>query len=590
MDQNAQQQIIDRLKEANNVLVTVSANPSVDQLSACIGFTLILNKLGKHGTAVFSGQVPSTIEFLKPDETLEKNTDSLRDFIIALDKAKADKLRYKVEDKVVKIFITPYRTSLSQKDLDFSQGDFNVDAVVALGVHERTDLDQAITAHGRILHDATVISVNNKEQGNVGAINWVDLNASSLSEMLVELARGLTTDPMDSQMATAFMTGIVAETDRFSNSKTSPRTMALASELMAAGANQQLIATKLQSALTTSSTQSTSVADSDQDDNTDNDDGALHISHQEAEDTKPPLNDLLPKPIDGPLDTFNEPTDYSDKQDPEDDVAEAPATASQNVNPPILSHSTIGKATDRRESIPSTDIPQTSRMTWQPPSMGGKLTANSEPEHLQPDPAIDSLGLPSTDSSSANPPLLTRPSNLSGQPIQAANPGVDSTLSNLEASVDSPHLKEDVSSSSTPQDPLTPSQGEYLEDARDAVDEAIAAEAPSQPLSPIQSLGSQPLGADLDQSAIQPPPPAVSFPSSMPDPTVPQMPQPSINPFGPPPDTNGVNPNNPSIPPSLLPPSQPMDTTGTISNPTAPPPVPPPLMPSTDGTTPNSPL
>src|SRR5215813_12700443 len=98
MDQK--QAIADKLKTANNVLVTVSNNPSVDQLSACIGLTLVFNKMGKHATAVFSGAIPSTIEFLQPEKTIETNTDSLRDFIISLDKAKADKLRYKVEDKV----------------------------------------------------------------------------------------------------------------------------------------------------------------------------------------------------------------------------------------------------------------------------------------------------------------------------------------------------------------------------------------------------------------------------------------------------------------------------------------------------------
>src|ERR1019366_6443898 len=101
------QQIADSIKQANNILVTVSANPSVDQLAACISLTLALNKLKKHATAVFSGGIPSTIEFLQPEKTLEKNTDSLRDFIISLDKSKADKLRSKIEDKVVKIFITP---------------------------------------------------------------------------------------------------------------------------------------------------------------------------------------------------------------------------------------------------------------------------------------------------------------------------------------------------------------------------------------------------------------------------------------------------------------------------------------------------
>src|SRR6185312_5982122 len=104
MDQaqaQAKQQIVERVKQAENILVTVSNNPTVDQLAACIGLTLLLNKMGKHATAVFSGKVPSTIEFLQPEKTIETTTDSLQDFIISLDKNKADKLRYKVENDVV---------------------------------------------------------------------------------------------------------------------------------------------------------------------------------------------------------------------------------------------------------------------------------------------------------------------------------------------------------------------------------------------------------------------------------------------------------------------------------------------------------
>lgn len=242
---DAKQQIIDRLQTANNILVTVSANPTVDQLSACIGLTLLLNKLNKHATAVFSGKVPSTIEFLKPEETLEDNTDSLRDFIIALDKSKADKLRYKVEDEVVKIFITPYKSSISEKDLIFSQGDFNVDVVMALGVREAQDLDNAITAHGRILHDAVVISVNTTASGELGSINWLDHGASGVSELVTTLAASLGPDMLDAQIATALLTGIVAETKRFSNEKTTPGTMTASAALLAAGANQQLVSKEL---------------------------------------------------------------------------------------------------------------------------------------------------------------------------------------------------------------------------------------------------------------------------------------------------------------------------------------------------------
>ncbi|HET9850346.1 MAG TPA: hypothetical protein VFP35_01840 [Candidatus Saccharimonadales bacterium] len=248
MEAQAKQQVVERLKQAADILVTVSKDPSVDQLAACIGTTLLLNKLGKHATAVFSGKVPSTIEFLQPEKTLEANTDSLQDFIISLDKAKADKLRYKIEDQFVKIYITPYKTSIGEKDLQFSQGDFNVDVVLALGVISQSQLDAAILAHGKILHDAAVISVNAGEGKAVelGQINWKEPTASSLSEMIVSISEAFGSSLLDSQMATAFLTGIVAETKRFSNLKTSPKVMTMSAQLMAAGANQQLIVSKLE--------------------------------------------------------------------------------------------------------------------------------------------------------------------------------------------------------------------------------------------------------------------------------------------------------------------------------------------------------
>lgn len=244
----AKQQIAERVKQASKFLVTVNNNPTVDQLAACIGLTLMLNKMGKHATAVFSGKVPSTIEFLQPDKTLEPTADSLRDFIISLDKNKADKLRYKVEDQYVRIFITPYRTSISEKDLVFSEGDYNVEVVMALGVTQKAQLDAAITAHGRILHDATVVSVNAgiDRPPDIGQINWADASASSLCEMLVSISEALGQGLIDSQSATAFLTGIVSETNRFSNKRTSPKVMTMSAQLMAAGANQQLISAKLE--------------------------------------------------------------------------------------------------------------------------------------------------------------------------------------------------------------------------------------------------------------------------------------------------------------------------------------------------------
>ena len=69
-----------------------------------------------------------------------------------------------------------------------------------------------------------------------------------MSEMVAELIQELKTAKVgiDEQIATALLTGIVASTERFGNDLTSSKVMTVSAELMALGANQQLIATQLQ--------------------------------------------------------------------------------------------------------------------------------------------------------------------------------------------------------------------------------------------------------------------------------------------------------------------------------------------------------
>ncbi len=458
---DAKQQLIDKLQSSNNILVTVSRNPSVDQLASCIGLTLLLNKQGKHAAAVFSGTVPSTLEFLQPAETLEKNTDSLRDFIISLDKGKADKLRYKVEEDVVRIFITPYKTSLSQDDLQFSEGDFNVDVVVALGVKQQEDLDQAITAHGRILHDATVTSINTAPDGGLGSINWYDSQASSLSELVTDLAQALGPEMLDEQIATALLTGIVAETERFSNDKTSSQTMSASAALMSAGANQQLVADKLEHG---GPVQAAPAQAADEH----GEDGVLEIDHAAAE---------------------------AAETEPEAPPAEQPPAVEQPVPPsepptPPPAEPPVPPAPE-----PTTTLTPGPKLVTEPPKLGGTLTANSEGEHL--DPVTDPLSLPAVEppqlfdrkpaaDDAADAPLPPKPA---APPVVPPAPSVpstpDATLTDIEKSVHSPHVAQ-----------------QDLDSMRSEVDKALGTADTNEP---IQALNAQPLGDNLHAPA---PPPA----------------------------------------------------------------------------------
>ena len=236
-----------KINESHNILVALSSDPSIDELSAAIGLSLYLDRIGKRVTAIYSGSTPNVLKFLKPEETFETSADILQDFVIALNKEKADHLRYKLDGDYVKIFITPYRSRITSDDLEFSYGDFNVDLVLALDVANGVDLDDALREHGRIMHDAVVVNVTTGKPGKLGEIEWSDKTASSVSEMLAELLYGLGKEGLQKEEATAFLAGIVASTNRFATASTTSRTMKLSARLIDSGANQQLVSKNITS-------------------------------------------------------------------------------------------------------------------------------------------------------------------------------------------------------------------------------------------------------------------------------------------------------------------------------------------------------
>lgn len=556
-------QVVDRLKQANNILVTVSANPSVDQLSAAIGMTLLLNKLGKHATAVFSGNVPSILEFLEPSKTIETNTDSLRDFIISLDKSKADKLRYKVEDNHVRIFITPYRTSISDKDLVFSQGDFNVEVVLALGVAKQEDLDKAIAAHGRILHDATVIDVSVGQVTGLGTMNIIDPKASSLCEILVGLGTALKPDVLDTQMATAFLTGIVAQTNRFSNEKTTSQTMETSSKLLAAGANQQLVATKLQPPKPATPppapaapklapvTMPDSAAPASLPEPVAEEvaaDGSLQIDHGPAVD----------------LDTYQLSDDDPDSKVEQihiDDQGHLKAVeAGEAEQDPSEPQKHVLQPLASQQTVPS-DVPAGTGL--EAPSLGGTLTASGTDNESEAavNPMVDNpngsamplLAHDEPSAAQATPamqsaePILVPAAptdTLVSAPVQATN-----TLADLERSVQSPHVDgAQAAAMATASAPVVPSQD--VDAARDAVAAAMNV-AGNQPLPPIEALGAQYVDLpSVGGTATSDPVPGLS--------------------------SAALEPAAPLEPAQPVPPPVPVVD---VTDPSAPPPVPPPMMP-----------
>lgn len=579
-DPGAKQQIVDKIKNTTNILVTVSTNPSVDELSAALGLTVLLNKMNKHATAVFSGDVPPAITFLDPQKTFENTVDSLRDFIIALDKEKADHLRYKVDGDVVKIFITPYRTTITSDDLDFSQGDYNVGLVLALNVKDRDALDGALAAHGRILHDATVATITGGDtKSELGSIDWHEDNVSSLSEMLVSLTDTIKSDKplLDEQIATAFLTGIVAATDRFSNNRTSSRVMTMAAELMSAGANQQLIASKLEEAHAIGGGESTP-AESEGSENSDGtteltegqstkvnrkatpkkkaeskkpaDDGSLVISHEQSS--------VAPTTPEQPAQPAGEsPTAQAAEQNLANQLASvAPRAAALGRTSPSVADlqkdlaaasAEVNEAAHKAPEAAQSPLSSATHEQWQgnneEPSMGGTLNATTEQaaednrREIEDDRNRTILTHGGNSYVSGETPAFQSPLNAASRPPEE-QPMVDP----FKDLTPTPPPDSAPTAYAAPVQPPPSASAETLadldrqnrvphEEARAAVDAAYGAVPFSPAGNPLEGVGAQPLG-EVPHNEPQPAPAAA--PPAMPPlpdfstlPPLPSAPEPS---------------------------------------------------------------
>jgi hypothetical protein len=363
--------------------------------------------------------------------------------------------------------------------------------VVALGVEEKKQLDEAILSHGRILHDANVISINTQNASRIGSINWSDQEASSLCEMVTDIVQSLSGDILDKQNSTALLTGIVAETDRYSNEKATPHTMSIAGALMSAGASTQLVSNELDSALKSQDLPEIPVGEGTLDEGaSNNNSGVLDIDHTEAEQEETPDNQEAEDnkqeepPPSKPADEYLENLNLSEDPHKSD-------SGSENDSPP-----------EPDQENPPTEEKIIGRLVKDPPHFTGQLTANTVPEEKQYTGSTDPLSnipdstLLGADKSNEE---IRKEAAATASSLQQK---VDQTLREIEESVSSPHLGQEEQHGSVDAD--KPSEMPAGETARPSVEEARrAAEAAAgddeRPES-RRDMGTTQLGDDISHN------------------------------------------------------------------------------------------
>lgn len=248
MELTPKQQTTQTITSAQKILVLTHVNPDGDALGSLVAFYLILKKLGKDVTAVAPEIIPNAFSFLPNTTELAKSFSGTKDFIITIDTSRTnvDRLGYKhlPEENKLNIVISPRGGTFKNEDVSFSYGASKFDLIIVLDSPDLERLGPLYEGESQLFYETPVINIDH-HAGNdfFGKINWVDLTATSTAEILVSLIESLARENplIDENIATALLTGIITDTGSFQNANTTPKSLTVAAQLVAAGGRQQEI-------------------------------------------------------------------------------------------------------------------------------------------------------------------------------------------------------------------------------------------------------------------------------------------------------------------------------------------------------------
>ncbi len=243
MELSIEQQILEYWNKAQKVLIALPENSSVDKICSALALRSVLKKMQKQADIVCNSvHKSSNWDFLNEPLNILAAPADQNILVVNLDtsKAKLDELSYESEDSSVKIFLKPKDGLFSPNDIKVSVGGSGYDLIVVIGAQNLELLGNVYENNSQIFFNVPKINLDiNPANEYHGTINLVEVTASSASELMARLIDSLEPGIVDENIATVLMAGIIAQTHSFQGASTTPKTLSLASRLIAQGARQQ---------------------------------------------------------------------------------------------------------------------------------------------------------------------------------------------------------------------------------------------------------------------------------------------------------------------------------------------------------------
>lgn len=243
------QQVIETIKRSNRPLICVPSGGGSDAYAAAIGLSKVLRKLEKKPVIVAAdGNAPKNLHFLQGHREIQPSLENLRQFVIELDATKTpvDELSYELKEDRLFVYLSPKKGFWDQKDVRTSASGYRFDLIFCIGSPDYESCAHLYSENPDFFFRTPVINIDHSpENEHYGQINVVDFTASACGEVCYDLIDMIEPGLIDEDVATAFLTGMIAKTKSFRTNNVTPKTLQTASKLIAKGARREHIVEQL---------------------------------------------------------------------------------------------------------------------------------------------------------------------------------------------------------------------------------------------------------------------------------------------------------------------------------------------------------
>lgn len=239
------QQVLEAIKRSTRPLICIPSGAGADQYATALGMAAVIKKLDKQPSIVAAdGKPAKNLQFISGHEQIKGKLENLRKFVIELDasKTKVDEMTYEMKDEKLFVYLSPKTGFWEAKDVRTSTSGYRYDLLICIGSPDYESCAHLFTENPDFFYRTPIINIDHSpENEHYGQINVVDLTASACGEVCHDLIESMETNLIDEEVATAFLTGMIAKTKSFKTSHVTPKTLQTASKLIGRGAKREQI-------------------------------------------------------------------------------------------------------------------------------------------------------------------------------------------------------------------------------------------------------------------------------------------------------------------------------------------------------------